>query len=82
MKVQSILLLLLSLLLGTVTAWSLTTFLRLQSGYNTTSDSTEFKNKCNITKSYINTGKITSITLVIVSVIVIILTSINLARTP
>ena len=80
MKRQSILLLLLALLLGIVTAWSLSTFFRLQKAYNTAASSDEFKSNCNVTESYIKTGKITSIAVVMVSVIVIILTSINLAK--
>uniref|UniRef100_A0A6C0LV69 Uncharacterized protein n=1 Tax=viral metagenome TaxID=1070528 RepID=A0A6C0LV69_9ZZZZ len=78
---ENILLLLISILLCFSTSWSLTTFLRLQSGHNTSPSTAYFTNTCNITEEYIKVGKYTSISLIILSVIIMISASVRLIKT-
>lgn len=78
MVLQSILLVLLALLLTVIASWSLSTFLRLSKASAKHSTEKEFDSQCNLTKKYVATGKVIGIILVVLSIISLIVSSINL----
>lgn len=75
---QSILLVLLALLLSVIASWSLSTFLRLSKASDKHSTEKDFESQCHLTKKYVATGKAVGIALVVLSIISLIVSSINL----
>ena len=72
MQLQSVLLLLVTMLLLVVSSWSLSVFMRLEN----VSSNTNYK----MTKSYVNTGKIMGIITTILSIILLIIVSVNVYK--
>ena len=72
MQLQSVLLLLVTMLLLVVSSWSLSVFMRLEN----ISSNTNYK----MTKSYVNTGKIMGIITTILSIILLIIVSVNVYK--
>lgn len=75
MELQSLLLLLLSLVLAIVASWSLSTFIRLQVPVKKLGSDRELSDKCNLTSKYVTTGRQMAIVLVVVSVLVLLASS-------
>lgn len=77
-KLLGTLLLLLSLMLAIVSAWSLSTFLRLSRSAGNYPDDAEFEAECQLTKKYVDVGKAVAIILVIVSITLVLFSSVYL----
>lgn len=75
MELQSLLILLLALIISIVSAWSLSTFMRLHKAVTYFKSDRELSENCNITNQYVNTGTRVAIALIIISVLVLIASS-------
>ena len=81
MKIQSIILLIVSIILVIVSSWNLSIFVRLKSASSQYKVDEVFDNACYISKKYVNSGKIVSTAMLIVSVILLIGSSISVYYT-
>jgi hypothetical protein len=75
MKIQSILLLIVSIMLVIVTAWNVSIFIRLDYASSKYSNY-KFNTTCSISKKYSKTAKIVSIFMLVLSVLLMISSSI------
>lgn len=80
MIIQPILILLLSLLLVIISAWSLGTFMRLNKVINNYSNDRTLESACQVSNQYINTGLIVGYITTIVSLIILLIASWNIYR--
>ena len=71
MEPQSLLNLVLAIILCIISSWSLSTFLRLQNAATKLNSNKELNDKCNVTESYLKTGRTIAIVLIVLSVIAI-----------
>lgn len=80
MLIQPILILLLTLLLVIVSAWSLGTFMRLNKVINNYNDDRILESACQVSKHYIQTGLVLGYIITIVSLVILLIASWNIYR--
>ncbi len=78
MNIQSILLLIVSVMLVIVCSWNLSIFVRLKGVFHRYKTDEVFNYACNISKEYVKYGEIVSISMLVISFILLIGSSINL----
>jgi len=72
MKIQSIFLLIISIVLVVVSSWNLSVFVRLSDASPQYTNDDQFDRACHVSKKYVKTGKIVSIVMLVLSVILMI----------
>ena len=72
MKIQSIFLLIISIVLVVVSSWNLSVFVRLSDASPQYTNDDQFDSTCHVSKKYVKTGKIVSIVMLVLSVILMI----------
>jgi hypothetical protein len=72
MKIQSILLLVVSIMLVVVSAWNLGVFIRLGDASDRYPNDDQFNIACHVSKKYVKTGKIVSTLLLVLSTLLMI----------
>lgn len=75
MQLRTLLLIITSLMLCITSAWTLSTFMRLDVASQKYSDSSVFDSACHVTKSYVTLGRNMGVITAVVSVIILILSS-------
>ena len=80
MELQSLLILLLSLIVAIIASWSLSTFVRLHKASTQYDSDRTLSDNCNLTKNYIMVGRTVAMVLVVVSILVMIASSIWFIR--
>jgi hypothetical protein len=76
MKIQSIVLLIISIILVFVSSWNMSIFIRLTDVSPQYPNDDQFDTACHMSKKYVIIGKTTSIVILIISVILMIVSSI------
>jgi hypothetical protein len=80
MRIQSIILLIISIMLVLVSSWNMSIFIRLdEASYQYQSDD-EFDTACHISKKYVSTGKNVSTTMLVIFVILMLVSSVSIYR--
>jgi Na+-driven multidrug efflux pump len=77
MELQVILMFLLSLMLVVVTAWSVGTFLRLNSASKKYNNNKVFESACQLSKEYVATGMWMGVVILLLSLVVFAMSSYN-----
>ena len=78
MKIQSILLLLVSVMLIIVSSWNLSIFIRLKDASTQYKTDEVFNEACHISKKYVKQGKIVSIVMLSISILLLMGNSVNI----
>jgi hypothetical protein len=69
MKIQLIILLIVSIILVIVSSWNLSIFIRLGDASTQYPNDDQFDSACHVSKTYVSTGKTTSIIMLIIAVL-------------
>lgn len=80
MKIQSILLLIVSIILVVVSSWNLSVFVLLSDSSTQYTNDDQFDSTCHVSKKYVKTGKIVSIVMLVLSVLLMIGSSVFIYR--
>jgi uncharacterized phage infection (PIP) family protein YhgE len=80
MKIQSILLLIVSIILVVVSSWNVRVFIRLSDASHQYSNDDQFDSACHVSKKYVKTGKIVSIIILVLSILLMIGSSVSIYR--
>ena len=80
MKIQSILLLIVSIILVIVSSWNVSVLIRLSDASHQYSNDDQFDSACHVAKKYVETGKIVAIVILVISVLLMICSSVSIYR--
>lgn len=80
MQIQSILLLIVSIILVTVSTMSVSVFIRLSNASPQYTNSDQFDSACHISKNYVKMGKLSSIIILILSVLLMFGSSLSIYK--
>ena len=81
MQIQSILLLIISVMLVIISSWNMSIFVRLSDASPTYHSDDQFDTACHVSKKYVSVGKVVSIVMLCISILLMFGSSYNVYQT-